>query len=252
MTLTPMTFLIVCPLIFLAGFVDSIAGGGGIVSLPAYLLAGLPMHLAIGTNKFSSSIGTIVSTTRYLKNGCVVKFLILPTVIAALIGSGIGSQLSLRTDEQVLKYILMFVLPMVALLVLFKKELPETTDINISKKKQIVIAVFFAFLIGGYDGYYGPGTGTFMVLALTQFAKLDIKSASGNTKCINLTSNLTALVTFLINGTVLIPLGMAAVVCSVLGNYLGSGLAIHNGSRIIRPVILIVIALLFLKIVTGN
>ncbi|MBO6058947.1 MAG: TSUP family transporter, partial [Bacteroidaceae bacterium] len=115
------TYLIVCPLLFLAGFVDSIAGGGGLISLPAYLLAGLPIHNALGTNKFSSCCGTMISVARFLKNGMVNLKLALPAVACGLTGSTIGAKLSMSIPEKALMTMLLVVLPVAAFCVLNKK-----------------------------------------------------------------------------------------------------------------------------------
>lgn len=137
----------------------------------------------------------------------------------------------------------------VAYFVVFRKNTLEVTEQStISRKKQYTIAIIASFLIGIYDGFYGPGTGTFLVLALTGLAKIQVKEATGNTKSINLASNVAAVVTFLINGKILIPLGLTAAIFSMAGNYLGSGMVLKNGTKIVRPIIIIVIVLLLLKI----
>lgn len=249
MQLTLHMFLIVCPLVFLGGFVDSIAGGGGLITLPAYLFAGLPAHNAIATNKLSSSFGTVVSCIRFLKNKSVIIQLIFPTVVAALIGSSIGARLILMVSDRYIRYFLLFALPIVAYFVVFRSNTIHVTEQTaVSQRKQYTIAILASFLIGAYDGFYGPGTGTFLVLALTGLAKIDVKEATGNTKFINLASNIAALITFLINGKILIPLGLSAALFSMAGNYLGSGMVLKNGSRIIRPLIVVVLILLLIKI----
>ncbi|MEW3478296.1 TSUP family transporter, partial [[Clostridium] symbiosum] len=106
--------------------------------------------------------------------------------------------------------------------------------------------------VGTYDGFYGPGTGTFLILILTGAAKYTMKEAAGTTKAINLSSNVAAIVTFIINGKVLYPLGLAAGLCSIVGNYIGSGLVLSNGQKIVRPVVLIVLTILFGKILLGG
>ena len=246
---------IVCPLVFLAGFIDSIAGGGGIISLPAYLFAGLPMHQALGTNKFSSLCGSTIATGRYLKNGCVYKPLIIPTVLCSLAGSAIGARLTLFVSDSVLKHLMLIVLPIVAVIVFLRKTPPaknngsleetESTPLSLLK---FVLSCLIAFVIGMYDGFYGPGTGTFLILCFTYFIGLDVRQASGNTKCVNWASNAAALTTFLIHGKVLFILGVAAAACSILGNYLGSGLVIKDGIKYVRPIVFVVLALLFIKI----
>ena len=243
-------FFIVCPMVFLAGIVDSIAGGGGLISLPAYLMAGLPPHMAVATNKLSSSCGTTVSAFRYLKNRCVSLPLVPSTVLAALAGSAIGARLVLARDERYIKGMLFIVLPVTAFFVLRKKSPLDTQGPALPLKKQLVIATLAAFIIGAYDGFYGPGTGTFLVLILTGLARMDVRTASGNTKCINLASNVAALVTFLINGQVFLLLGLCAALFSILGNFIGSGMVVKNGAKTVRPIIIVVLILLFFKLLT--
>ncbi|MDO4267622.1 MAG: TSUP family transporter [Eubacteriales bacterium] len=251
------SYLIVCPLVFLAGFVDAIAGGGGLISLPAYIIAGVPAHFALGTNKLASAMGTSVSTGRYLKNGYLkgrrTVQLAVCACAASLIGSSIGSSLSLLVSEQVLKNLMIPVLPVVAFYVLRNKSLGSVKQGEpLPEPAVFAIALLAAFLIGGYDGFYGPGTGTFLLLILTGAARMDVRRASALTKVINLSSNVAALATFLVNGTVYFGMGLTAGAFCIAGHYLGSGLVVHNGQRIVRPVILAVLAILFIKIITGT
>lgn len=250
MELSMESFLIVCPLLFLTGFVDSIGGGGGLISLPAFLMAGLPPHAAIATNKLGACGGTILATIRFIRNKCVSIKLAIPSVIAAIAGSSLGANLSLMIDEEVLKYVLVVVLPLSAAVVLNKKMFRDDGHDAIGHldKRTYVTAILAAFVIGGYDGFYGPGTGTFLIIAFTAFANLSLRSANGQAKVINSTTNLTALFVFLMNGQVNIPLGLVACGCSMLGGYIGSGLALKNGAKIVKPIILFVLALLFLKV----
>ncbi len=242
-------FLIVCPLVFLAGLVDSIAGGGGLISLPAYVVAGLPMHSAVATNKLSSSIGTVFSTIRYCKNKCFHLGLGIMGIITALIGSTIGARLSLIVSEKILRYILIIVLPVIAFLVLRKKNTDDEKK-EINKTLQYIIVGVFSLLIGAYDGFYGPGTGTFLLLVYTAFAKMDVKTASGNVKLVNLSSNLAALVTFVIHGKIFFLLGLCASIFSIAGHLTGSGLVLKKGSKIVKPIMIVVLILLMIKIIT--
>ena len=239
--------LMVCFGVFCASFMDAIGGGGGIISLPTYLLAGLPMHYALGTNKLSSCIGTVASTVRYVKNGYVDWFLGIPSIALALVGAHFGTKLHLSIDERYLKLVLIFVLPVIAVILLKKKELPEERKpLNKWLRRGIIWSASLVF--GAYDGFYGPGTGTFLLLSFCYLAKIDVRTASGNVKLVNLASNVGALFTSLAAGKVLIPLGLAAALFSTAGQYFGAGLALKNGSRIVRPVILIVIILLAGKV----
>ena len=249
MTLTLQTFLIVCPMLFLAGLVDAIGGGGGLISLPAYLLAGLPMHNAIATNKLSSTCGTTLTTVRFIKEGLVNWKIAIPTIVFAILGSSLGANLSMRMDEGIMQKVLFVVLPVVAFIVmnpkLFRDKAEETLVVN----KRLWFAVnASAFIVGIYDGFYGPGTGTFLIIAFTVFAKMDTRSANAQAKVINLTTNITSLAIFLFNGQAILLLGLAAAACNMAGNYVGSGLALKQSSKVTRPVIILVLALLFLKV----
>lgn len=239
--------LLICAGVFCASFMDAIGGGGGIISLPTYLLAGLPMHLALGTNKLSACIGTVASTVRYVKKGYVDWLLGVPSIALALVGAHVGTRLQLAVDERYLKLVLVFVLPVIAVVLLRKKDLPEEwRPLNKWLRRAIVWCA--SLVIGIYDGFYGPGTGTFLLLTFCYLGKIDVRTASGNVKLVNLSSNVGALATSLAAGKVVIPLGLTAALFSISGQYLGAGMAIKNGSRIVRPVILLVIVLLAGKV----
>lgn len=252
MRMSASSFLIVCPMLFLAGFVDSIAGGGGLISLPAYLLAGLPVHMAIGTNKFSSAFGTTLSTVRFIRQRLVIARFAIPSVFFGFSGSAIGAKLSLLVSETVLKSLLLVVLPIAAFCVLNRRIFRPNESDNIKyDSKTFFVVMLSAFLVGIYDGLYGPGTGTFLIIAFSVFAKFSIKRANAHTKVINLSTNIAALVVFLLNGQVLIPLGIAAAVSNMLGNYAGSGLVMTKGVKIVKPLIIFVLTLLLIKIILG-
>ena len=241
------TVLMVCLGVFCASFMDAIGGGGGIISVPSYLLAGIPVHFALGTNKLSSCIGTVASTVRYVANGYADWGLGIPSIALALVGAHLGTRLQLMMDEQFLKILLLFVLPIIAVLILRQKTLPEQRGaLNEWARRAIVWSA--SLIIGAYDGFYGPGTGTFLLLVFCYLAKVDVRTASGNVKLVNLASNVGALATSLAAGKVLIPLGLTAAAFATAGQYLGAGLALKNGSRIVRPVILVVLTLLMGKI----
>ena len=242
-------FLIVCPMVFLAGFVDAIAGGGGLISLPAYLLAGVPMHQAIATNKLSSATGTTISTIRYCRNTKVDWSIVGPAIVLSLIGSSIGAKLTMMMPESVLKVVLLVVLPVTAVFVFRKNALVEKQSGSVSHRRMLLITWIAALAIGCYDGFYGPGTGTFLILVMVGLAKMDMMQAAANTKLINLASNISALVAFLIGGKVVLTLGLAASVFSIAGHYTGSSMVMKNGTKIVKPIILVVLVLLFLKVI---
>lgn len=241
-------FLITCPLVFLAGFVDAIAGGGGLISLPSYMIAGLPVHTAIGTNKLSSSMGTTVATVKYGLSG-FINWKIAPFCAAfALCGSFCGAQISLLISDRLFKILMLFILPFVAFYVIKGKSLVSEKE-SFSYKKTLLIAVGLAFGIGLYDGFYGPGTGTFLLLLLTALAHMSLTDANGITKIINLTTNFTSLAVFLSNGTVLIMLGIVTGIFNMAGNYIGARFFSKGSSKITRPIMLFVMTLFMVKII---
>lgn len=241
-------YLIVCPLVFLAGFIDAIAGGGGLISLPAYMLAGLPPHIAIGTNKLSSAVGTTVATAQYISKGFVVWRLAVPAIVFSLIGANIGSNLTLLVPENAFLIIMLIALPVIAIYVFTHKSLSNPFEPEITTRVWVVVMAS-AFFIGMYDGFYGPGTGTFLMLLLTGAAHLTTRQAAGITKAINLSSNVMSLTVFLINGTVLLPLGLTAAIFSIAGNYLGARSFIKKGDAIARPAIITVISIFIIKVI---
>jgi uncharacterized membrane protein YfcA len=242
-------FLLVCPFLFLAGFVDSIAGGG-LISMPVYLLAGLPPHTAVATNKLSSTCGTALTTVRFMKNNLINLKLAVPSILAAIAGSSLGARISMSLDENILRNIIICVLPVAAFFVLnkkmFSREGGKTAAVTI---RTVTVSMTAAFLIGIYDGLYGPGTGSFLIIAFTVFAHLSVEAANAQAKAINLTTNLTALTLFLLSGKVLLPLGLAGAVCNMAGNYIGSGLVMKKGGKIVRPLLLAVLVILFIRLI---
>lgn len=241
-------YLIICPLVFIAGFIDAIAGGGGLITLPAYLIAGLPPHYAIATNKMSSTMGTATATIKYAKDGYIPWKLSLCCALMAIGGSKIGASLSLAIDDGVLKIVMLFLLPVTAAVLLRKKTFEED-DRPLKEGKTYAIALGVAFVIGMYDGFYGPGTGTFLILLLTGLAHMNLTTANGVTKVINFSSNITALTVYYLNGKVILPLGLIAGLFSIAGNWLGSKTFSSKGAKAAKPVMLVVLLVFMVKII---
>ncbi len=247
MTLTPVTFLIVCPLVFLAGMIDAIAGGGGLISLPAYMLAGLPAHFSIATNKCSSSMGTTMATWRYARNGYIPWRLVPFCVACAAVGSALGANLALLLSDGTFQLIMLVILPLTAAYVLFGRGL-EGEKAPLPPLPTTLLSMVVALVIGAYDGFYGPGTGTFLLLFLTGVAHIPLAQANGVTKVINLTTNIASLTVYLLNGKVLLPLGITAGLFSIAGNYIGTRCFDKGGKRFVKPVMLLVLGIFFVKV----
>ena len=194
MELTALQFLIVCPLVFLAGLVDAMAGGGGLISLPAYLISVLPVHYAIGTNKLSSGMGTTLATWRFARSRYIHWKLALFCAVCALVGSTTGARLALLIPDAAFRVIMLVVLP------------------------------------------------------LTGLAHLTLASANGIAKVINLTTNLSALVVFFLNGKVLLLLGLVAGCFSIFGNYIGTRCFDKGGAKAVKPLMIVVLCIFFIKV----
>ena len=209
-----------------AGFVDSAAGGGGLISLPAYLFAGLPPHYTYATNKFSAAIGSFA-------------------------GSALGAHIVLLLSDEMLRTMMFIILPVAAVIILWQRNLPdENRDDGTLDLKKILLALAIGLGIGLYDGIMGPGTGTFAIIAFTTLMGFDLRTANGNGKVLNLASNYASLFTYLMNGLVVFHIGIPCAVSNILGNLLGSHFALKKGARFIRPMMLVVLVLLLGKLIS--
>jgi uncharacterized membrane protein YfcA len=242
--------LIVCPLIFLGSFVDSVAGGGGIITLPAYMLAGLPVHTASGTNKLVAVFGSVTSSYGYLKSGNVMVRIALLSAFGSLLGGALGAQLALFIPETTLEIIMMIVLPVVALFLSLNKSFGmEHKPRQLQPAMQSITAFGIGLVIGCYDGMIGPGTGTFLIIAFSGILGLDLLVSGGCAKVSNMASNIASAIVWSFNGKAMFSLLVPAALCSIAGGYLGTKFAIRGGSKRIRKVMFVVLALLFAKMI---
>lgn len=242
---------IICPLIFIGGVVDAIGGGGGLITLPAFLIAGFPVHISIGTNKVSSAMGTAIAFYKFMRDGYMPLKLSLCGIIFALAGSSLGAKTALLISDYAFKILMLVILPVTAYYVfrsqnLLKEEKYSSTEIN---TRTYIICILVAFFIGFYDGFYGPGAGTFMLLLLAGAAKLSVQKANGVTKAINFATNVAAIAVYFFNGKIILPLGIIAGCFSIMGNYIGAKFFEKGGAKAVRPVILIVLSLFFVRVI---
>ena len=244
---TVWTYLIVCPLVFLAGFVDSVAGGGGVISLPAYLLAGLPVKLAAGTNKLANGCGTALSVFKYGRSGKIAWDCALPAALGCLLGAAGGTSLAVSLPDDVLKIIILAALPIAAVILVLIRKKTDEDEKSLPRTKTVLYSLSIGILIGIYDGLIGPGTGTFLTIAFSVVLGFGLLKSAGCARTANLASNVASLIVYLIDGNVLFSVGIPAICCSMLGNYFGARYAIKGGSTKIRFVMFVVLGLLFLK-----
>ena len=245
MDISAWQYVAVFLLIGFAGFIDSIAGGGGLISVPTYLVMGMPAELILGTNKCVSSTGTTFAVFRYIRNRTIIWQTVIFAIVAALIGSAIGASLAKYLSRNIIFILLLIVIPVLFYL---QAHMQSKEIKSVLTRGQIAVrAILAGFFIGGYDGIFGPGTGTFLLLAFMVFLHMSTREASANARIVNYASNVSALVYFLIQGRIYWPIALVAIAGSICGNWLGSGLVINNAERVVIPVFRFVLTLLMLK-----
>jgi hypothetical protein len=253
MEVTWKMLLICCPLVMLGGFIDAIAGGGGLITLPSYFLAGLPAHFAYGTNKFGSACGTAMAVSQYHRGGKIRWDYAPLAVLAAFAGAWCGAKIGLYLPERALQLTMMVILPIVGVFLITNRHLGEESDtpVTLTRLRRIVAPVLIGFFVGAYDGFFGPGTGTFYTLAFTMSMGLSLIEASGTAKVLNLVSNLTALVAYLLSGKVVFALAIPCAICSMIGNFIGAKMAVRVGAPLIRKMMTVVMVLLLIKVASS-
>ena len=245
-TITPEMYLIVLPLVFLAALVDSISGGGGLISLPAYTLAGLDYGFASGCNKFSACFGTVMATIRYFRSGKILLRPALMAALGALPGAWMGTRLSMLVSNRFMHIFMLCAIPVVGALVVLKKDAAAAP--RPVTRRTLLTCLGVGLLTGTYDGFFGPGTGTFLILLFTALTGMDMVTASATAKPVNLASNVASLVTRIAAGQVLFALALPAMCFSMAGGWIGSKLALRRGAKLVRYVMLGVLALLVIKL----
>jgi uncharacterized membrane protein YfcA len=230
------TIILLCIAGFAAAFVDSIAGGGGLISLPAFMAAGIPMHFALGTNKFSATAAACTSSIKYARSGKVnFKFLryLLPFTF---IGAALGVKAALMLDSKYLRPLVLVLVLAVGIYSLFSKTIGQEDKFKELTKKNIFLGIILAFVIGFYDGFFGPGTGTFLIFGLISIFGFNFINAGGNARVMNFVSNLTALVLFALQGKIDYLYGIPVAIAMIFGARLGTIFALKKGSKFIKPI----------------
>jgi len=233
-----------------AGFVDAIAGGGGLITVPALLWAGLPPSLALGTNKFQASCGTALATWRYAQAGLFRGLDLRVGLVATFLAAMAGAFAVTRLSADFLRAVIPFLLVGIALYTWLRPALG--TQEHPPRMPWTPFAVLFGLLLGFYDGFFGPGTGSFWMMACVLIMGTELRRATAYTKAMNLMSNLASLAIFIATGHVHYTVGLTMAAGQLLGARLGSGLVIGSGARIIRPVLIVVVLALAAKLIVDN
>lgn len=231
---------------FIASFIDSVVGGGGLISLPALLLTGLPPTIALGTNKMASVMGSFTSTVSFFRSGKINIHLIKFLFPLSFIGSALGVITVQQIPSQFLKPLVVVMLLVVTVYTFTRKEWGDTSTYQGLTKRVAYLSGITAFTIGFYDGFFGPGAGSFFIFAFLMIG-FDFVVAAGNSKALNFASNIAAVITFVYFGSInyyyAIPMGISMI----LGAIAGSRLAIKKGASYVRPLFLFMSVLLISK-----
>lgn len=237
-------FLFLCGGI--GGFIDSIAGGGGLITVPALLAAGLPPQLALGTNKAQSSVGTMVAVTRYVRGGLVDWPLVRGAATASFLSSAVGAWAVSLISNEFLREVVPWLLLAIVAYVMFSPKLGEHS--GQAKLQAGAFGLLFGATLGFYDGFFGPGTGAFWTIATVTLLGLELRRATAYTKVVNLASNLGSLLVFACKGAVLLPVAGVMIAGQLIGTYLGSGLVLTQGAPLIRRIFLLVVIAIILRL----
>lgn len=243
------TFIFLGIACFIAAFIDAVAGGGGLITVPAYLASGLPAHIALGTNKVSSSIGTIASSWKFATSGKVNWMMIRKLIPFSFLGALMGVKTVVLINSKYLYPIAIVLLLLVLIYTLINKKMGEENQFKGLDKKNTRNGKVMALIMGFYDGFFGPGTGSFIIFALIRIFKLDFTNASGNAKFLNLTSNIASMLLFIYLGKVNFFYSVPIGIIMIFGATLGAKTAVTKGTAFIKPMFLIVTTIVLIKMI---
>ncbi len=232
------------------GIVDAVCGGGGLIILPAFFAIGVPPHVAVGTNQTAVLPGIVTSVAKFHKSG---KIDVKNAIYAApfgLIGGFVGAKLNLMVSESYLQILLMVLIPILALVTLFKPNVGnEDRSGENSRRKMVILSAVIGFVVGTYHAFYGPASGTFYMLAFAMLLGYDLVTANGNTRFVTLFVSAVSSITYALSGSVNWLYVLAAVPAYAIGNYIGASLAISKGAKFVRPMYYVILTILFIKLV---
>lgn len=246
------TFIFLGIACFVASFIDAVAGGGGLITVPAYLASGIPAHVALGTNKISSSIGTIASALKFATSGKVNWELCKKIIPFSFIGALLGVKTVVLIDSKYLYPIAIVLLLLVLIYTMVNKKMGEENNFLGLNSENITAGRVMGVVLGFYDGFFGPGTGSFLIFALIRIFKLDFTNASGNAKILNLTSNLASMFLFIFLGKVNFFYSIPIGIIMIFGATLGAKTAVTKGTKFIKPMFLIVTSIVLIKMIAES
>jgi uncharacterized membrane protein YfcA len=241
--------LFACLASFLAGLIDAIVGGGGLIQLPALLILfpEAPIAALLGTNKLSSIAGTTTAIITYSKRVSIPWRLVLPASLVAFVTSGVGAKFATIFPPGHLKPVIFVLLALVLIYTLLRPKLGTNADVELHPKAAPRLRLASG-VIGAYDGFLGPGTGNFLIFSLARWVQMPFLLATASAKVINWCTNCSAILLFALTGNIFLKLALAMASTNLLGGYIGARLAVANGNKFIRWIFLFVVSVLILKI----
>lgn len=237
-------------LIAFAGFIDAIGGGGGFITIPTFLLVGVPANLVLGTNKLTATIGGSSALYQFLRHNRINLSLMKYGVLTGLFGAVFGALLSHLLDAQAIIYLLLVLIPFIFVINTFKTKFTQMQQVkSLSESQTLIRTMLVSFIVGSYDGFFGPGTGTFLLLGFVFFLSMDYCDASINARLINFTSNFAALCYFIVVGRIDWLPALIGIPASAFGYFLGSKILIKGHSRIVKIVVNLVLIVLMIQLI---
>ncbi len=244
--ISPGMLVLLFSVALLAGFVDAVAGGGGLIALPALLYAGLSPLQALATNKLQGSFGTFASTLNFIRHGQIDVTFMAPAIFLTFAGAAVGTLAVQSLSTDFLRLFMPFALFAIVLFYAVQPD-PGAHD----RHNRIGIwgfSLVFAFGLGFYDGFFGPGTGSFFTLAFILLLGFNLVRATANTKLLNFTSNITSLTFFVAGGHVVWSTGLVMAAGQLIGGTLGAHMTLRHGARLVRPLVILMSSLMAIKL----
>lgn len=248
-TILSSTGIFILAVYLIAGIADSVCGGGGLFTVPALMSIGLPAHMVVGTNQGCLILGNVTAIYKYGKNGKIDYRIALAALPFTLIGAFLGAKLNLLVPTRYLQLIMLFLLPLMAIVSFFKKDIgQENHPETVSARKRYIYAAVIGLVISTYHAFYGPASGMFYIAAFCVALKYDMVNANGISKVILLIAATISAATYAMSGNVEWQIVLTASITYIIGNYIGSTIALTKGAKVVKPAFYCMLVVLFLKL----
>lgn len=244
-----MSYILIFLFAFLAGFIDSIVGGGGLIQFPAMLILfpAIPIPTVMGTNKFAAFSGTSIATVRYVKQVEIPWKSVMPAILTALVFSFLGARVVSSINKEHIKIIVLFLLVAVALYTFLKKDFGLHHAPKLDTFKTALYSLLTGAIIGFYDGFFGPGTGSFLIVIFISVFGFNFLTSSVSAKLVNCATNISALIYFIYTRQIAYEIAIPVALFNMVGSFFGAKMAIKRGSAFIRSLFLFIVTCMILK-----